>query len=131
MNKCTFKCDPKYIGKWHDLIIKNLETQNFNIDKSNYYVTIFSGKINLLDIRMKNTRYINPFTDYEMIQNRLEAEKILHKLYLKSSTECRKFKCSKTPITSLYISMEYINNNWKIICDSQEEAVGLCKKTYY
>ena len=38
MNKCLFKCDPKYIGNWYNTIIDNLETRNFKIEKSKYLV---------------------------------------------------------------------------------------------
>ena len=126
MNKCLFKCDPKYIGNWYNTIIDNLETDNFKIQKSNYFVKISSGNINLLDIRKKKNKNIIGISDNDMIYNRIQAEKILHKLYLRSSDKCQNYKCSNVPITSLYITMEYVDNQWKLVCDSDEKSLGLC-----
>lgn len=65
---------------------------------------------------------------------RLAAEQKLHRLYLASSRSCRSGRCSRTPITSLFITLRYsehgsihsYNGTWQLQCDAQELQLGLC-----
>ena len=124
MNNCSKNCRRDKIGKWYNIVKKNLTTENFFIRKSSFQKK--TGGI--YDIRLNTDsgvlRKFNSVSD--IINTRVTAENKLHDLYLNSAKKCHNGNCARYSVTSIYLNFRYNTNNWDLQCEKDEFNVGLC-----
>ena len=126
MYNCQNECKPEKNKKWNKKIREILSTPNYNIKKTKFMINRLNRPI--LDIRKTNiNKNIYSLPKEQIVLLRLDIEKKLHNIFLKTSQVCVKQKCSLHPINRLYINFIYNNKDWILNCDSDEISVGLCK----
>ena len=144
MSNCAKNCKRDKIGHWYQSVKQNLSTKHYYITKSKFdkHNSKSKGKGNgngsgkriskaeteIFDIRNRTGIDTTPKFDSidELTNIRILAENNLHQLYLKSAKACQLGSCSKYPITSLYLTFKYTNDNWQLVCEQDELNVGLC-----
>lgn len=129
MEPCAKNCTPSKIGKWYQIVRDHLDTRSFTVKDSSFNTVSGNQNISVLDIRLNpSSSHLTPLDTQSAIKYRLSAERILHQLYLMAVNKRNSASQVGPSINSVYMSLKYTYPNWRVFCDKEEQALGLCKQ---